>query len=237
MPRTNLWRQIEADLKAEISSGHYRPGDKLPTEAALSERFDVNRHTVRRALAELAEQGLVVSRRGSGVFVTAEPTDYPVSRRTRFSQNIAALGQSPQKRVLRLETRFAEAEETRALALPDGAQVHIYEGVGLSDDLPLTHFRSIFPAAALPRLLERLERDPSVTAALKGEGIADYIRVSTRITAEIATPLQARHLMCREGSALIQTISLNHAAAGWPIEYGLSWFAADRVQLLITPET
>ena len=52
MPRTPVWKSIAATLEAEIGQGHYRTGDKLPTEAALSARFGVNRHTVRRALAD-----------------------------------------------------------------------------------------------------------------------------------------------------------------------------------------
>jgi GntR family transcriptional regulator, phosphonate transport system regulatory protein len=69
-----LWSAIAATLTTEVSSGHYRPGDKLPTEAALAARFGVNRHTVRHALAALAEWGLVHSRRGAGVFVTQRPS-------------------------------------------------------------------------------------------------------------------------------------------------------------------
>jgi len=66
LPKEALWSAIAATLTAEISAGHYRPGDKLPTEAALAARFGVNRHTVRHALADLADRGLVRSRRGRG---------------------------------------------------------------------------------------------------------------------------------------------------------------------------
>lgn len=236
MTRPSIWREIEARLRGEIADGLYRPGDKLPTEAALADRFGVNRHTVRRALAALAEEGLTHARRGSGVFVTAEPTVYPVSRRTRFSQNLAAMGQSPKKRVLRLETRFAKAEEAGMLGLDANAQVHVYEGIGLSGDQPLTYFQSIFPAARLPDLLPVLEKTGSITKALMNQGVADYTRTSTRISAEAATAVQARHLMCREGAPLIHTVSLNHADAGWPVEYGLGWFVGDRVQLVVTPD-
>ncbi len=75
MPRTAIWTSIAEALTADIGAGRYGPGDKLPTEAELSVRFGVNRHTVRRALAALADDGLVHSRRGSGVFGTHSPTD------------------------------------------------------------------------------------------------------------------------------------------------------------------
>ena len=63
MTRTPLWASIAAELRAALAEGQYVAGDKLPTEAALSERFGVNRHTVRRALAQLADDGAVHARR------------------------------------------------------------------------------------------------------------------------------------------------------------------------------
>ena len=109
MTRKPIWSAIADTLTAEIGAGHYRPGDKLPTEAALSARFGVNRHTVRHALASLAEAGLVHSRRGAGVFVAQRPTDYPLGRRVRFHQNVLAAGQTPSRRITREETRPCDA--------------------------------------------------------------------------------------------------------------------------------
>ena len=66
MARSPIWKSIAATIGDEIAKGHYGPGDKLPTEAALSARFGVNRHTVRHALSDMAERGLVRARRGAG---------------------------------------------------------------------------------------------------------------------------------------------------------------------------
>ena len=74
-PRIPIWQSIAQSLQSEIAQGHYAAGDKLPTEAELALRFGVNRHTVRHALADLAQGGLVHARRGAGVFVTIRPTD------------------------------------------------------------------------------------------------------------------------------------------------------------------
>ena len=99
MARTPIWQTIKRSLTTDIAEGRFTTGDRLPTEAQLAGRFGVNRHTVRRALAVMAEEGLVHSRRGSGVFVAATPTDYAIGRRVRFHQNIAASGRNPTKRV------------------------------------------------------------------------------------------------------------------------------------------
>ncbi|MBL3579946.1 phosphonate metabolism transcriptional regulator PhnF, partial [Rhodovulum visakhapatnamense] len=213
-----------------------RPGDKLPTEADLARRFGVNRHTVRRALADLAEARLVHARRGSGVYVAARPTDYPLGRRVRFHQNLAAAGRSADRKVLLRTTGKADRREAEALALPEGAAVHVYEGISLADGQPLALFRSVFPADRLPGLLDALAEDPSVTRALARAGVADYTRASTRLTAKRATPTQALHLDLRPGDPILRSVSVNVDAGGQPVEYGRTWFAGDRVSLIVAPD-
>ncbi|TCO73037.1 phosphonate metabolism transcriptional regulator PhnF [Rhodovulum euryhalinum] len=236
MGRNAVWTSIAATLTGEIGAGRYRPGDKLPTEAELARRFGVNRHTLRRALAALAGDGLIHTRRGAGVYVAARPTDYPIGRRVRFHQNLRAAGQTPEKKLLLTETRNADAREAEALARPPGAAVHVYEGVSLADGAPIALFRSVFPADRFPGLLDALTETRSVTAALARGGVPDYTRASTRLTAKLASPTQALHLALREGAPILRAVAINVDDAGRPVEYGHTWFAGDRVTLVVTPD-
>lgn len=231
--RTPIWRAIAASVRGDIAEGLYGPGDKLPTEAALAQRFGVNRHTVRHALAALADENLVHSRRGAGVFITTTPTDYPIGRRVRFHQNLRAAGRTPAKKVLLLDTRAANSFERDALRLSDGAQVHVFEGLSLTEDRPIALFRSVFPAARFPELLIYLGTDPSVTAALGHFGISDYTRASTRVNAKLATATQALHLQVAEHAPVLRTIGINVDPDGTPIEVGRTWFAGDKVTLTL----
>lgn len=232
-PRTPIWKAIAASLRSDIGEGLYAAGDRLPTEAVLVARFGVNRHTVRHALAALAEEGLVHARRGAGVFVTSTPTDYPIGRRVRFHQNLRDAGRAPSKKVLLLETRAAHPGESDALDLEPGAQVHVYEGLSLSENQPIALFRSVFPAARFPDLLTRLGADPSVTAALNHCGLPDYTRASTRVNAKLATATLALHLQIAEHAPILRTISVNIDPDGIPIEVGRTWFAGDKVTLTL----
>jgi GntR family phosphonate transport system transcriptional regulator len=232
--RTPIWKSIADTLAAEIAAGHYRPGDKLPTEAALAQRFGVNRHTVRQALASHAATGMLHSRRGSGVFVAAKPTRYPLGRRVRYHQSLAAAGQSASKAILRLETRASDEGEATQLGLATGDPVHVYEGISLADNAPIALFRSVFPAMRFPGLLGGLDRTHSVTAAFAAEGLADYTRARTEITAKTASAAQALHLRIAEGAAILRTDSLNIDTGGAPVEIGRTWFAGDRVSLLVS---
>jgi GntR family phosphonate transport system transcriptional regulator len=233
MAQGAIWKAIAGTLADEMAQGLYPAGAKLPTEAALSARFGVNRHTVRHALADLAARGLVVSRRGAGVFVAIRPTDYAIGRRVRFNQNVTAAGQTPSRDLTRLETRPAAAHEAEALGLAPGAPVQVVEGVSLADGQPLAMFRSVFPAMRFPGLLDALREVPSITAALAAAGLRDYTRASTRVTAKAAKPVQALRLRLTEGAPILRTVAVNVDGAGVPVEYGVTWFAGERVTLTL----
>jgi GntR family phosphonate transport system transcriptional regulator len=233
MRRTPVWQAIRATLGGEIAEGHYRPGDKLPTEGELARRFGVNRHTVRRALADLTEAGITYSRRGAGVFVTAPATDYAIGRRVRFHRNVLAAGRAPDRQVLRLETRPSDHREAEALDLVPGDPVHVFEGISLVDAAPVAMFRSVFCATRFPRLTAYLAENPSVTAALAASGLDDYTRASTRLTAMAADAALALHLRIAEGAPVLQSVAINIDADGRPVEYGRSWWAGDRVTLTV----
>jgi GntR family phosphonate transport system transcriptional regulator len=236
LPRTPIWKSIAGTLADEIARGHWTVGERLPTEAELSVRFGVNRHTVRRSLAALGEEGLVHSRRGAGVFVAGRPTEYPLGRRVRFNQNLRAAGRLPGREVLAIATRSADAEEAEALALAQGAEVHAYEGLSLADGQPIATFRSVFPGARFPDLPRVLLEERSVTAALARVGVPDYTRASTRLAAVPATATQALHLRLAEGAPLLRSVSINVDPDGRPVEYGHTWFSGDRVTLTVGAE-
>src|ERR1700677_1590127 len=131
-----LWRQIAETLRQEIGGPDYPAGARLPTEAELSARFNVNRHTVRRALEELSHGGLIRVEQGRGSFVTEDVLDYTVGPRTRFSEWIQRHNKEPSGRVLQLREIAADSAIATALGIRAGTRVVLLERLGLADDLP-----------------------------------------------------------------------------------------------------
>ena len=236
MTKTAVWKSIALSLTSDIAEGRYHTGDKLPTEAQLAARHGVNRHTVRRALSDLADQGLVHPRRGAGVFVAARPTDYPIGKRVRYHKSISASGKIPGKQILSLTTRAADQAEATALCIEPGEAVHVYDGLSLADGQPIGLFQSVFPADRFPDILQALTETQSVTKALQLCGVADYIRVSTRLTARAATATQALHLKLTEGAPVLFSVGINADSIGVPVEYGKTVFAGERVTLTLNED-
>ncbi len=233
MPRTPIWRAIADTLQTAIAEGQYATGTKLPTEAALSIRFGVNRHTVRHAISHLVDQGLVHTRRGAGVFVLAKPLDYPLSTRMRFHQNLLAAGRMPDKSMLSIEVVAASEDDARRLSVDVGAAIAVTQSLSYSDGTPVALAERRFPEVRLPGLAKALADEPSVTKALAGVGVSDYQRSSTRLTATVASAAQALHLRVQEGAPLLLTQSLNKDVQGLPVEHGQSWFASERITLTL----
>ena len=166
-----LWRQVADGIERGIAEGRFVSGEKLPGEMEIAETYRVNRHTVRRALATLAERGLVRAERGSGTYVETRRIAYPLRSRTRFSEIVGAGGREPRGQFVDATEEEATRELARELALKTGAPLIRIESVRLdlalgrpvlvvdSTDVdtagePLTTKRSRFAAERVEFLVE-----------------------------------------------------------------------------------
>lgn len=230
-----LWRQIAERIEQEIASGGRPPGARLPVETELAAAFGVNRHTLRRALAHLAERGLIEATAGRGTFVKAPPLRYPIGPRTRFSEIVAAGGREPFGRFLGSRVEPADAEVARELSLTEGTPVLRIESSHEADGVPISVGTSWFAHARCRDLDLVYAATGSLTRALATLGIADYRRRETRLTARPATAQESEVLSLPPGRAVLVLERLDTELSGVPLQFGRSSFAADRVQLILKP--
>jgi len=230
-----LWRQIARSIGQDLADGVLAPGARLPTEAQMSARFGVNRHTVRRALEELSRAGLVQVERGRGSFVAEDVLDYAVSPRTRFSEWIRAHNKEPGGRVLGLREIFADAAIAAGLGLEAGAPVVRMERLGLADGRPVSLGSHHFAAERYPGLLAALGDCATVTQALARVGVDDYRRRQTRVTARLPQGGEADLLCMPRNRPLLVTENINVDAAGVVVEFGITRYPTPRVQIVFEP--
>jgi GntR family phosphonate transport system transcriptional regulator len=235
----SAWRLIAEELRQEIVGGLRPPGAKLPPEGELAERFGVHRNTVRQAVATLAAEHLVVSRRGSGTFVAEHAVlVHRIGARTRFSDSLGGRG-SAQHSVLRvLETATepappAQIAERLALAgrsARQGGALRV-EAVRDIDGRPISRGTHWFVADLVPGFEAALGAAGSITAALRAVGVDDYVRAATNVSARHATAAETTDLALPVGSVVLVTRSLDTLADGTPLQVGIARFVADRVEL------
>src|SRR6201991_3902369 len=180
-----LWRQVADGIERGIADGSFAAGERLPGEIEIAETYRVNRHTVRRALATLAERGMVRAERGSGTYVEAPKLAYPLRSRTRFSEIAGAGGREPQAELIGAWDDVATRDLAKQLGLKTGAPLIRLEALRLASNTPICIGTTWLSAERFPDFGEIYERVRSMTRALTHYGIKDYRRASTRVTAGI----------------------------------------------------
>lgn len=227
-----IYSQISETLLAEIRSS-YEPGDYLPPEQSLADRFGVNRHTVRRAIDELVQDGVVERFRGRGTVVLDGFLDYPIQKNNRFTQTLTTLGQQPVSRILKKEMIVVSEGVARRLQISPGSSVVWMETlrsvkerpIGVSSQfLPMPYAQTVFDhyeGGSLHQFLfdqhgVRLKRDYSlITAVLPQKEDARLLQVSRRLPL-----LRMKNVNVEEISAV-------------PIEYAVARARADAIQIRV----
>jgi GntR family phosphonate transport system transcriptional regulator len=228
-----LWRQVADGIERGIANGAFAAGEKLPGETEIAETYRVNRHTVRRALAALAERGLVRAERGSGTYVEARRLAYPLRSRTRFSEIVGAGGQEPRGQLIDTATDVATRELARELGLKTGAALIRIEALRFADRTPICVSTTWLAADRFPDAGRVFAKLRSMTGLLAHYGINDYRRASTRITAAIAEATDAARLDLALGRPILVVDSTDVDTNGSPLVTKRSRFAAERVEFLV----
>jgi GntR family transcriptional regulator, phosphonate transport system regulatory protein len=228
-----LWRQVADGIERGIADGTYAAGEKLPGEVEIAETYRVNRHTVRRALAALAERGLVRPERGSGTYVEAAKLAYPLRSRTRFSEIVGAGGREPRSQFIAATEEPATRELAKLLGLKAGVSLIRIEALRLADRAPICVSTTWLSAERFPGAGEVFASVGSMTKLLEHYGIRDYRRGSSRITAGIVDATDAARLDLALGRPILVVDATDIDLEGKPLVTKHSRFAAERVEFLV----
>ena len=229
------WEAIAAELRDDISTGRFAPGERLPNETLLAQRFGVNRHTLRQAVQALAQEGFVKVLHGSGTYVRELVLDYALQRRTRLSENLAEAGERARRELLGHE-RAEAGEWAQPLKVAARSSVVIIYTRASVRSRPIGISTSVYPCPRLGGMAAAFEAEGSITAALRRLGVADYTRVHSIISCRLPTPAEADALARPTTQPVLAVHYTNADLDGVPVEAGLTLFAADAVQLTVEPE-
>lgn len=236
-----LYIQIADQLRYSIQSQVYPVGGKLPPESQLSQQFDVNRHTLRQAIALLKQEGLLRAERGRGTFVAA-PIRYAIGQRVRYNEALKAQGRAARFTLLRTLELPAEAAVAAGLAIAPGEPVALIERLGMADGEPISVGSGYFPLALFPDLLTAeslaaFEKTGSISRWLSDRYGVDHIRRRTSVSARQVQPRDAKLLQLPLNQPILLAESINADQQGRLIEYGVARLRGDRMELVFDNET
>ena len=224
-PNEPLYLELAQVLRGELR--HYRIGDFLPGEMQLARRFAVNRHTLRRAVDELVQEGRLLRRQGKGTQVLRRPLVYPLQADSAYSDALAALGVRTEARLLARRQLSASAEEARHLQLAEGAALIELSTLRLLDGEPVSLIRHRYCASHAERLADY--QGGSLRRYLGERGLPLTRRFSL-IGARLADRDEAAQLLMPLRMPLLSVFTLSCDATGQPVEIALSASRSDRFQ-------
>lgn len=137
-----IYFQVKEYLRNQIQSGHYRPDELIPSERELSEEFEINRLTVRQAINELVQEGLLYRQRGVGTFVSTPKIEQPLTKLTNFSTDMMNRGAVPGAQVVSIQVIPATKQLAAQLQMETGEEVLEIVRVRTADGEPMALERS-----------------------------------------------------------------------------------------------
>ncbi len=215
--RRSLVVQLRDEVRQLLRAEALSPGDLLPTEAALAERFGVSRPTVREAFKLLEQDGLVRCRQGLGRFLTiAPPLDRPLTRLEGVTEMLASRGCKPVNQVLAVSVALANTTEREQLMLPPDVPLIHLERARYHEDTLLVYSVDVLPRALVKGEIDSVDWSGSLFAVLDAQSSPVH-HASTRIEAGRVDARIARRLSVLHAEPWLILTQVHFTEDGRPV--------------------
>jgi GntR family transcriptional regulator len=217
-----LYQQLQRALRAAIENRVIGPDDALPPERDLADMLSVSRITVRKAIDELVEEGLLVRKQGSGTFVSNR-VEKNFAKLTSFSEDMRARGREPRSIWINKAAGTVTPEESLTLRSSPGTPVFRFHRIRYADDAPM----ALEYATVLRDCLPSLDAvETSLYEALEQKGNRP-VRALQRLRAVLLTAEQAKLLKAQERDAGLLVARVGYLKDGRAVEFSQSYYRGD----------
>jgi len=226
-----LYQQLYEQLEGRIRSGQWKPGDRIPPESELLTQYEVSRITVRKVLAMLVAEGLLVRERGRGSFVASPKLEHGMTTIVSFTDDMRQRGFSPGTKIIFMGLVPAPRAIADALSVPEGEELARIDRLRLADEQPMCVEESFLIHRHLPGILEHdLANDSLREIKQRVYGIR-WSRARQTIQAVPAAPEIARLLSVKTGAPLLFFDRVTFSQDNVAMEYLRVYYRADRYTL------
>lgn len=226
-----IYMQIAEELKRRIEHGGFEAGAAIPSERNLTEQFGVSRMTVRQAITDLVNAGLLYRERGSGTFVAAPKVEQPLSGLTSFTEDMKSRGLLPGSKILRFEKQQPEPDIQTALQLDAGDEVFFVERIRCADNQPMAIERNYLPVKLFPEFTKE-SLAGSLYALIEQDWQFSIGRASQHMGAALVNVEDAELLQITVPAAVLIIERISCLTNGVPFEVVRSTYRADRYKFI-----
>jgi GntR family transcriptional regulator len=222
--------QISAWLKELIQTGRYKKGEKLPSEIELSKTCDVNRNTLRQAIAELVSAGILRKEKGMGTFVSSSiplALKHKLKSISSFSDDLREIGINDNTKVLKKSVEDAKNHIAKTLLLGANNKVIVIRRLRAGNDVPFIYEESYLPGDMFRQIMD-MDLTGSMYKLLSERFNIVLARCEQTIRAINLKGKIARTLKLPENSAGIFMESVTFDQNSIPVEVLYSYYRGDK---------
>ncbi|RRJ64080.1 GntR family transcriptional regulator [Paenibacillus oralis] len=228
-----LYIQLKKAIQSNIFNGMFQQGEKIPTETELSERYNVSRITVRKAVEELVQEGYLTKRQGKGTFVSHAKIGRKIEHLIGFTAACEANGYTSRSEVTQREIVAPDAELQHELKLAKGEQAIYIQRKRYAGDSPLMLENNYYPERRYSFLLDE-PLEGSLYDLLRDKyGIDPNQPGETTLEIVLADEEQARLLETEIGKPLFYMKTVIGDDQGLPVHVGKQYIIGDRYRFTL----
>jgi GntR family transcriptional regulator len=229
-----LYFQLIEMIRKDIETGILKPGDAIPSERELSEKFLISRPTVRQAIKELVYEGLLYREKGKGTFVSRPKFNYGfIQQFSTFYDDMAQKGYQVRTRVLGMEVRCDLPNIAKILAIADTDPIISIERMRYVEGDPIVKVSNFIPYALCPDLLHQDLTDKSLYRTLFEKYHLRAYRAEITLEATIADTQDSQLLEISEGAPVILMKNITYTPENTIMDYFQSRFRGDKGKIKV----
>ena len=229
-----LYEQLKFALKEMIASCALGPGDAIPTETELCKRYNVSRITVRRAITDLEEEGVLEKRHGKGTFVTLPKMETSLLHLGGFSESFALRRYRVEKEILELAEQKADDDLAEKLAIEPGVNLLHISRLIRADSTPITIESSYFSLELFPGLMEDIHEDTSLYSLMQAKYGREVKHAKRVINCRISTTKECEIFHCNSGDIMFEVEKTVYGDdRSIPLQYSMLLTPSARMNLVI----
>lgn len=230
-PQLPLYYKIEKNILESIQRETFKPGEQLPSEAEIAQKYQVSRITAKRALDDLVSQGWAYRQQGRGTFVS-QARIKEMSGFRSFTEDIFSKGLKPSSKVIRFEEQPAEEFIAKQLGIKVGDPVYVLQRIRLADDQPVAFETAYLPEYLFPNMLG-YDLNQSLFSVLREHYHTNPVWADAEIQASSATNEIAQALGMRVGEPVLIANRLTYSETYEIVEYVVSVYCGSRFTFYI----
>jgi len=239
---TPLYVQLKQDLFQQMNLGQLKPGQPIPSERSLCAKYRISRTTVRQALSEMINAGILSRKQGKGTFVIERRVNQGLVRIVNFERTVLELGLKPSTQVLGNDVIPADIQMAKILDVPLTSQILKLTLLGKGDATPLVLYESYFPLQFGQRMAKKAAQLEKKGAPFSTYDLYERMgSVTPRSVAQTFEAITADDrlvaiMKVRKGLPIFMITSIFQTVDQRPLEFRTALYRGDRYKFHLTRE-